>query len=99
MNTTQCSSCGGFCGKRCQRENINMEKFVGSGAPVIPDTTSAYQRGYLDGIGRDCPHCRDYKAMYLKVRDELAAEQQVTERQTVRIVGLRDEIRNLTGED
>lgn len=44
---------------------------------------SAYQRGYLDGIGRECPHCKDYKAMYIKVRDELAAEQQVTERQNV----------------
>lgn len=41
---------------------------------------SAYQRGYLDGIGRECPHCKDYKAMYLKVRDELAAEQQRNEK-------------------
>jgi len=42
---------------------------------------SAYQRGYLDGIGRNCPNCSDYKAMYIKVRDELAAKQQLTERQ------------------
>ena len=40
------------------------------------ERVSAYQRGYLDGIGRDCPHCKDYKAMYIKVRDELAEEQQ-----------------------
>jgi len=25
---------------------------------------------------RECPRCKDYKAMYIKVRDELAAEQQ-----------------------
>jgi hypothetical protein len=37
---------------------------------------SAYQRGYLDGLGRQCPNCKDYKDMYLRVRDELAAEQQ-----------------------
>jgi len=60
---------------------------------------SAYQCGYLDGIGRDCPQCKDYKAMYIKVRDDLAAEQQVTERQTARIVDLQDEIKNLTGEE
>ena len=30
----------------------------------------------------ECPHCKDYKSMYLKVRDELAAEQQITQRQT-----------------
>ena len=47
------------------------------------DPESAYQRGYLDGIGRECPHCKDYKVMYLKVRDELAAAQQITQRQTV----------------
>lgn len=60
---------------------------------------SAYQRGYLDGIGRECPHCKDYKAMYIKVRDELAAEQQVTERQTARIVDLQTHIENFDGED
>lgn len=60
---------------------------------------SAYQRGYLDGIGRDCPHCKDYKAMYIKVRDELAAEQQITQRQTARIVDLQTHIENLEGED
>ena len=60
---------------------------------------SAYQRGYLDGIGRECPHCKDYKAMYIKVRDELAAEQQVTQQQTARIVDLQTHIENLEGED
>jgi len=44
---------------------------------------SAYQRGYLDGIARDCPDCKDYRAMYLKVRDELAALQQ--EQQTMKV--------------
>jgi len=53
---------------------------------------SVYQRGYLDGIGRDCPHCKDYRAMYIKVRDELAAEQQVTQRPWV---GLTDEERRV----
>ena len=60
---------------------------------------SAYQRGYLDGIGRDCPHCKDYKAMYIKVRDELAAEQQITQQQAARIVDLQTHIENLEGED
>jgi len=60
---------------------------------------SAYQRGYLDGIGRNCPNCSDYKAMYIKVRDELAAEQQLTERQTARIVELQEHIENFDGED
>lgn len=41
---------------------------------------SAYQRGYLDGIARECPNCSDYKAMYIKVRDELAEEQQRNEK-------------------
>ena len=59
---------------------------------------SAYQRGYLDGIGRECPHCKDYKAMYIKVRDELAAEQQITQQQTALIVDLQTHIENLEGE-
>ena len=63
------------------------------------DPESAYQRGYLDGMGRDCPHCKDYKAMYIKVRDELAAEQQITQRQTARIIDLQTHIENLEGED
>jgi hypothetical protein len=67
--------------------------------PQETDPESAYQRGYLDGIGRDCPHCKDYKAMYIKVRDELAAEQQLTERQTARIVELQEHIENFDGED
>lgn len=37
---------------------------------------SAYQRGYMDGMAKPCPDCADYKAMYLKVRDELAELQQ-----------------------
>jgi hypothetical protein len=48
---------------------------------------------------RDCPHCKDYKAMYIKVRDELVAEQQVTQRQTARIVDLQTHIENFDGED
>ena len=60
---------------------------------------SAYQRGYLDGIGRECPHCKDYRAMYIKVRDDLAAEQQLTQRQTARIVDLQTHIANLEGEE
>jgi len=43
---------------------------------TVQELESAYQRGYLDGIGRECPDCKDYKSMYIKVRDELAAEQQ-----------------------
>lgn len=66
--------------------------------PQETDPESAYQRGYLDGIGRDCPHCKDYKAMYIKVRDDLAAEQQITQRQTARIVDLQTHIANLEGE-
>jgi hypothetical protein len=50
-------------------------------------------------VGRDCPHCKDYRAMYIKVRDELAAEQQVTQRQTARIVDLQTHIANLEGEE
>jgi hypothetical protein len=68
-------------------------------APVQDFYESAYQRGYLDGIGRDCPHCKDYKAMYIKVRDELAAEQQLTERQKARIVELQEHIENFDGEN
>jgi len=68
-------------------------------AKRIEDLESAYQRGYLDGIGRECPHCKDYKAMYIKVRDDLAAEQKITERQTARIVDLQTHIENLEGED
>lgn len=60
---------------------------------------SAYQRGYMDGIGRECPYCKDYKSMYIKVRDELAAEQQITQRQTARIVDLQTHIANLEGEE
>lgn len=67
--------------------------------PQETDPESAYQRGYLDGIGRDCPHCKDYKAMYIKVRDELAAEQQITQQQTARIVDLQTHIENFEGED
>ena len=67
--------------------------------PQEIDPESAYQRGYLDGIGRECPHCKDYKAMYIKVRDELAAEQQVIQRQTARIVDLQTHIDNFDGED
>ena len=37
--------------------------------------------------------------MYLKVRDELAAEQQVTQRQTARIVDLQTHIENFEEED
>ena len=66
--------------------------------PQETDPESAYQRGYLDGIGRECPHCKDYKAMYIKVRDELAAEHQITQRQTARIVDLQTQIENLEGE-
>lgn len=51
----------------CEREAVAFAK---------EQLESAYQRGYLDGIGRQCPQCADYRAMYLKVRDELAAEQQ-----------------------
>jgi len=67
--------------------------------PQETDPESAYQRGYLDGIGRECPHCKDYKTMYIKVRDELAAEQQITQRQTARIVDLQTHIENFEGEE
>ena len=38
--------------------------------------SSAYQRGYLDGMAKPCTNCADYKAMYIKARDELAVAQQ-----------------------
>lgn len=31
--TDQCSSCGGFCGKRCLRENVKPTPKVGFGTP------------------------------------------------------------------
>jgi len=76
--------------RQLREENERLKK------EIAPE--SAYQRGYLDGIGRDCPHCKDYRAMYIKVRDELAAEQQITQQQTARIVDLQTHIENLEGE-
>ena len=35
-----------------QPKTIDMQKLVGSGAPAVPDTESAYQRGYLDGMAK-----------------------------------------------
>lgn len=70
MNT--CPNCGLVKG-------MHGSVLPGCECPWKPQDTereSAYQRGYLDGIGRECPHCKDYKALYIKVRDELAAEQQ-----------------------
>lgn len=40
---------------------------------AIQQAEAAYQRSYMDGTAKPCA---DYKAMYLKVRDELAALQQ-----------------------
>lgn len=93
MNT--CPNCG-------MAKGMHGSILPGCMCPRTPQETdpeSAYQRGYLDGIGRDCPYCKDYKAMYIKVRDELATEQQITERQAARIVELQEHIENFDGED
>ena len=88
MNTTQCSSCGGFCGKRCQRENINMEKCVGSGAPVVPEQ-------FKPDYNTEAVLVEEMQRMAKRVED---LEMLLTIR-AEQIVGLQDEIRNLTGEE
>ena len=93
--TTQCSSCGGFCGKRCQRENINMEKFVGSGAPVVPEqfkpdyNTEAVLVEEMQRMGAEIA------ALHIEI-DTL---HKILITRAEQIVGLQDEIRNLTGEE
>ena len=68
-----------------QDEIIEMARFAG-----IRIDSFGFQGGFIEEFEafaklvaakereeeRECSRCKDYKAMYIKVRDELAAEQQ-----------------------
>jgi len=65
----QCSSCGGFCGKYCQRENIKQEQDESveckrcGGSGVIDDGEidcyedgTPFENGLIKCV-KDCPDC------------------------------------------
>lgn len=66
--TKQCSSCGGFCGKVCKRESINMEKFVAG--PVVVPTKQPVALRLADAIDPRLQATLSFSA-YMSASDEL----------------------------
>lgn len=95
--TIQCSSCGGFCGKRCQRENIKMESSHPSKEQHMtePTTTPDWKAEYLKTVDLHCITLDELR----EAQADLKEARHANEKHIARIVGLQDEIRNLTGEE